>query len=485
MQPEIKSSMLAATNMEPSKNMVFNRFSLANLSKFQVELKLTSNLTLESIPEDILKQIISDNTFENPAYRSNEENNRSNWKTDPTITTYSYENETLVLPRGYMRDLLNIFRENNLTPKIIDSRASNPCKYPGELKGITLRPYQKRAVEDALKYDQGVILAPTGSGKSFIGLELIRQRSQKAMICVHRAELARQWESLIKDRLGLTPGFIGDGRWEVADITVALIQSLASQETLTKRMSDTFGLILLDEHHHAPAESTFHVLSLLSAKHRYGLSASKNRRDGLEVMVNRAIGHEIAMISKDEVEDIGAVIPASVISIQTNFDPGHVNSWHEYLNSINDPNRNLLIIDLSTQSEGAVLVLVDRVSHAEQISEMLTRRNIEHVLAHGKIAKKDRETLMDKIKSSKLTIGTTSLLGEGLDVSVWGTLIMGSPISSEIKLLQAIGRIVRPADRKDKALVYDLKDSHAFSGASFNKRFEIYKKNKIWVEFKK
>ena len=116
-------------------------FSLANLTKNEIKLKISSNIFLKSPPAEILKQIISDNTFENPAYRSNEENNRSNWQTDPTITTYSYENETLVLPRGYMRDLLNIFRDNDITPQIADERTSRACAYPSKLNGVTLRPY--------------------------------------------------------------------------------------------------------------------------------------------------------------------------------------------------------------------------------------------------------------------------------------------------------------------------------------------------------
>ena len=145
--------------------------------------------------------------------------------------------------------------------------------------------------------------------------------------------------------------------------------------------------------------------------------------------------------------------------------------------------RNLLILNLAQKTDGAVLILVDRVAHAEHLSKMLTLLGTEHALAHGQLNKKDRENVMEQIKTAKLTIGTTSLLGEGLDISVWGTLILGAPISSEIKLLQAIGRIVRPANGKEKALVYDLKDDCAFSGSSFKKRFEIYKKNKIWVEF--
>lgn len=447
-------------------------------------LIINSNIVLECDSKEVVRQCIRENTFDNHLYISNERNGRSNWKTKSAITTYRYEGENLILPRGYLRSLLKIFRESDITTKIIDERVSNPCAYPEKLNGIVLRDYQQRAVAESMKFDQGCIVSPTGSGKSVMALEAIRRRGQKTLIIVHRGELARQWVSVIKERMGIIPGLIGDGEWTIGDqITVAMVQTLSSRKNEVKTLSNAFGLVLVDEQHHIPASTFFDVLGLLNAKFRYGFSATVERRDGLEQMIYRGIGPIIEEISRDEVEDTGSVIAPTVIAIETGFNPGLVNSWSEYLDSLSgNSERNLLLIDLSQQSEdGSVLILVDRVAHAEQLSEMLERRNIDHVLAHGKI--KDRENVMEQIKSSKLTVGTTSLLGEGLDVNAWSVLIMGAPISSEIKLLQNIGRIVRPSNGK-KAFVYDLRDDCGFSGASFKKRFEIYKKNKIWVEFR-
>ena len=468
-----------------SNNTSLDKFTLANLPKTEIELKLSSNIALKSPPPEILKQAVADNTFENPIFKSNEQNRRSNWQVDPKITTYSYEKETLILPRGYLRNLLNIFKENDITPKIVDERFTNTCEFPDELKGITLRPYQQRAVDEALNYDQGVILAPTGSGKTIIGLEIIRRHGQTAIICVHRTDLARQWETLIKERLGIVPGFIGDGRWEVGNVTIAMIQSLTSQESQTKQLSKMFGLVLLDEHHHCPAVSTFQVLGLfqLNIAMAFLRAGTAGMASNLSLIVP-SVGKSHPY-RKWKLKPSVLSFQQQSFAIETGFNPGQLDSWHEYQAAIAcDSGRNLMIIDLAKRSAGAVLILVDRVNHAEQLSEMLTRRNIDHTLAHGKIAKKDRGAIVEKIKSSKITVGTTSLLGEGLDIAIWGTLIMGAPISSEIKLTQAIGRIVRPADGKNVATVFDLKDEHAFSGASFNKRFEIYKKNRIWVEFR-
>ncbi len=449
----------------------------------EMTLQLNSNIHLKNSRAEIAAKIIGDNRFDNPVYKNNALQGHSNWKTQPFIDTFRCDGNLLILPRGYMRNLLHVLADHKIPPNIIDERVSNPCTYPAKLNGIMLRSYQQRAVDAAMRYDQGVIVSPTGSGKSFIGLEIIRKRQQRALIIVHRADLAQQWKEVILERLGLQAGIIGSGEWEIGDeITIALIQTLSGREEDIKAyLSDKFGLILCDECHHLPAESFFKVLGLFGAKNRYGLSATPNRRDGLEEMIYRAAGPVIETISRAEVEGIGATVPCTVQVIETGYSPC-ANSWSDYVGDLSaNPDRNLLIVDLALSQIAPTLILTDRIAHAEDLSSMFEKRGITHLLAHGQL--RDRDGLLERARHATLTIGTTGLLGEGLDVSHWGVLIMATPMSSEIKLLQAIGRVIRSASGKENAVIYDLKDDCGFSGASFKKRFEIYKKNKIWVEF--
>lgn len=450
-----------------------------------MNLKIDSNILLSGDIENIFESVTQENTFENPRYLSNEKHGLSNWKVNRIIETYFYKDGCLAVPRGYLSRLMEIVIERNLLLNIEDIRVNQTVEYP-PLKGITLRPYQEKAVEQAVVSHQGVIVSPTGSGKSIIGLEIIRRHKQKALIIVHRGELAKQWISIIQERLGITPGFIGDGAWTIGDeITIAMIQTLSAKQE-TKILSNDFGLILLDEAHHAPASTFFDVIGLFNARYRYGLSATPNRRDGLERMIYLSIGPTIAEIDKAEVESLGSTVPVKVVSIKTGFKPGLMNSWSDYIDSLTvNTDRNMIIIDLIKQCRGSTLILVDRVSHAQHLSDMLSLRKVSHVIAHGKLKKKERENMMERMKSAKLTIGTTSLLGEGLDVGDWSVLIMAAPISSEIKLLQAIGRVVRPSEGKELAVVYDLKDDCGFAGASFNKRMDVYKRKDIWVQFSK
>jgi superfamily II DNA or RNA helicase len=168
--------------------------------------------------------------------------------------------------------------------------------------------------------------------------------------------------------------------------------------------------------------------------------------------------------------------------VQTHFKPGPINGWHEFLDAINNAERNMLIIELIPKGK-STLILADRVAHAEDISAMLNSLKIDHVLAHGALPTQERDTLMKRITQSTLTIGTTGLLGEGLDVAHWDTLILASPISSETKLLQAIGRVVRPSKDKEVATIFDLHDDSGLSGSSLKKRLELYRKHNIQFDF--
>ena len=450
----------------------------------EITLEVGKKVIIKGMPPNLYLCVAQENTFINPKYESNERQGYSNWETSHTIETYQATDGNLIVPRGYLPRLLELCDLNDITPKIIDQRVSCPTTFP-ELKGVTLRPYQQRAVGDAMTSNQGVIVSPTGSGKSLMGLEIIRRRGQKALIIVHRSDLAKQWIDVIAERMGIVAGFIGEGKWMIGEsVTVAMIQTLSAQEEETRLLSDYFGLVLMDEVHHAPAETFTDVIGWLAAKYRYGLSATLNRRDGLEKMIYRAIGFVIATIKKEEVEGVGATVPVSVLSINTHFNPGGVDSWHEYLDAITESvPRNEFILNIANRDDNSILILTDRITHAETLSNMLTERGVAHVLAHGKLSKKERAEVMERFETEKITIGTTSLIGEGIDCSNWGALVMATPISSETKLMQAIGRIVRPRKGKTGARVYDLKDDCGFAGSSFKSRFEVYKKNKIWVKF--
>ena len=456
--------------------------------RIDIKDKISENTHPGGDVQKVLNKIEKANTFPNPQHAENIRMGYSNWGTPRKLELYRWEDGVLILPRGFWKDLMYIIKINNIEFIISDKCITNEVNYflnTQEREPWILRNYQLHCVRAATDSIQGCIVSPTGSGKSLIGLEIMVRRGQKSLVLVHRVDLAMQWADVINKRLGLKCGLIAGDSWQLGEeITIAMIQSLHSRKDKFKEIASQFGLVLTDECHHIPSDSFYDVIAMIPAKYRYGLSATPRRRDGLEILIYRAIGPCIATVEREEVESLGATVPVTVHVLKTGFDPGLVKSWNDYLQAITDDGeRNFIIMRLANlfDNNAKRLILVDRVEHAEFLSELMIDAGIDHVLAHGKIKKKDRSELMEKIKSARITVGATGLLGEGLDVSAWEILILASPISSEIKLLQAIGRVVRSCPGKEGALVYDLKDDCGFAGASFKKRLKIYNDNNIKV----
>lgn len=434
--------------------------------------------------ENLMKEIEKVNTFPNPQHAENERMGYSNWGTPWTLELFRWEDRVLILPRGFYSDLIDILNEMQIS--IADIEWDNVTvrrnvRFP-DLKDVHLREYQVRAIENLSTHTQGCLVSPTGSGKSLIGIEIMRRKGQKSLVIVHRSDLAHQWQQVIFQVLGLKSGFIGSGHWIIGDqITIAMIQSISSMREEFQEISNQFGLVLVDECHHVPANSFYNILSMIPARYRYGLSATPKRRDGLDMLIYRAIGPCIANVDRSEVEELGATVPVNVQCVNTGFDPGPVESWNGYLQAITESLERIEVVIVCIRSMKHTLILVDRIEHAQIIFKILKFRGADCVLVHGQMKKKERTEAVEMMKKAHITVGTTGLLGEGLDVSAWEVLILASPISSEIKLLQAIGRVVRFHPGKESALVYDLKDDCAFAGASFKKRLKIYNDNNIKV----
>lgn len=306
MQPQIK--MAAAGTTATATENIWNKYTIQSISDSPLLLKISESVLIQNTDNELISKIVKANTFLNPKYQSNELHGHSNYQTPAIVRTFKKHSErSISVPRGFLPELLTLCQELNLDFSIEDERVENPVSFP-KLKNIVLRNYQEKAILESMQSDQGVLISPTGSGKSVMGIELIRLRGQKSLILVHRKELAKQWQDKIEECMGIETGFIGDGEWSIGDqITIALVQTLASKENETRTLSREFGLVLLDEVHYAPANTFFDVLGQLSAKYLYGLSATVERSDGLEKMIYRAIGPAIASISKQEVEGSGDI----------------------------------------------------------------------------------------------------------------------------------------------------------------------------------
>jgi superfamily II DNA or RNA helicase len=449
-----------------------------------MKIIIDSVLTLSELTDEQYHAIVQQNTFNNPEYQQALDMGRRTWGIDESITTYELQQEnTLVVPRGYLSILLtdNDIKDmvNDAVHEWIDHRVHASIIFQS-LDGIILREYQRNAVAQALEYEQGIIQSGTGSGKTIIALQIIQQKQQRTLILTHSKELLKQWQRAIQQFLGIECGIIGAGKNTEGDITLAMLQTLARREEQLVQLSNDYGLVIIDECHHIPSQTFSQVINQLACQYRYGLTATPCRRDGLDQLISRHIGDIIVKVADEDVHAVGGVVPV-VIKLMRTGQVYEVDSWQEYITALTEDDvRNRFIVASAEKSSQttSTLVLTDRIQHAEALSKLVST---DHLLIHGQLPNKERQQKMAMITECKLTIGTSGLLGEGLDVSAWTVLMLSMPISSEVKLLQAIGRVMRSHDNKKSAYVADFVDRCGFSIASYRKRQAIYDKKKFKV----
>jgi superfamily II DNA or RNA helicase len=131
-----------------------------------------------------------------------------------------------------------------------------------------------------------------------------------------------------------------------------------------------------------------------------------------------------------------------------------------------DPKRNNLIaLDVTKEAKnggGICLILSDRKAHCKDLRVLLARKGVTSELLTGDLSTKQRAAVLDRINRGrvKVLVATGQLIGEGFDCKELSTLFLATPIKFNGRVLQYLGRVLRPAPGKNKARVFDYVDVH-------------------------
>jgi superfamily II DNA or RNA helicase len=441
-----------------------------------MKARLSDNIYLTELTNSEYSSIKKALTFRNPKYLEAVKFNRSTYDIPRELKLFDLMCDGLIIPRGFnLKLLLNVVIKDDTI-----------CRNVSIETTIKPRTYQERVLRLAISHGGGVIVAPTGSGKTTMGIELASRLGERCLILVKSVDLAKQWQGAIKQFTGLECGLIGGGKYNEGEaFTVGLVQSLVKI-----KHSLNYGLVIVDECHNVPAAQAYDVINRQSAKYRYGLSATPERRDGLEFMIYSALGDIVAKVEAHEVG--GAVLPVTVITRHYNF-MGNPESWTQFINQIgDDEDRNTMLIGSAIKSSRAVgtAVLTGTIKHAEALHTMAIEYGVNGLLLHGQLPNKQRNQGMLDAPKHSLIIGTLSLLSEGIDWPHIGAIIFAAPVSAEIdrdtptatRLIQSIGRGRRPFKGKTKTVVLDIIDNHPLGKSAYYKRSKIYEQQGFKIE---
>jgi len=449
-------------------------------------LTIGRGVKCENLPIEAKRKLSKDLTFENPIYK-NAQKRGGYVGIDVMEYLYFYEvskdKQTVWIPRGYIYYLMKWIKQNNLNVKIIDKTLLFPkmdIKFHGKL-----REYQELAVNEMVnRYPVGVLEAEVGSGKTVMAMGIIAKRKQPTLIIVHSKELLYQWQEAIKTFLHYDCGLLGDGKNDIKDITVGIINTVKNK---IEELTPNFGMVIIDETHRVAATSFIDTLQEFPARHYCGMSATVYRSDGLTDAIFAHIGHKIHKVDKEMLTKTGAVLVPEIYRIETSFRHMFLDNYSAMIKElIEDEERNNLIInhihkDLKKFNE-AILVVSDRKAHCINLQNLLLQKfKIKSEVLTGNVNKKERKNIIQQSKEGKckVLLATTSLISEGYDSPNLTALFLTNPIGYSGKLRQCIGRILRPdkANVNKVPRIYDFRDSNisVLRNSGF-RRDQVYKK---------
>lgn len=434
-----------------------------------MKIVIANKLHLSQVPEIIRSHLMKQMQLLNPKWIDNHRMGRWNRGTPKVLRFYrKLPGGGLSLPRGYMRQLCLLCRRHHEPMEIDDQRRKKDAidfQFNGRLK-----PFQQTAVHMMLAKDFGTLSAPTGSGKTVMALDMIAKRKQPALVIVHTTELAMQWVDRIatflkisKDRIGL----IGGGQSHVGnEITVALVQSLYKQ---AKTVAPQIGHLVVDECHRAPSRTFTQAVVAFDSHYMLGLSATPWRRDRMSKLIFWHLGDVHHEVPKSQLVAKGHILDIDVVVRETRFKPYYdpVNEYSKMLQELtqDDARNHLIAADVASvvlgDYSGTALVLSDRKRHCETLQAILRHKHhVRSELLTGDVAMEQRQESIERIQrgDSRVLIATGQLIGEGFDCPQLSILFLTTPVSFSGRVLQYLGRILRPAKGVHRAKVYDYVD---------------------------
>lgn len=329
-----------------------------------------------------------------------------------------------------------------------------------------------------LEHKRFLAYAPTGSGKTVVGLRTAAVRGRKTLVVVHLARLRDQWIEEAKDKLGLPADRIGvaegnKAQWEGKDVVVGMLQSIAYQPLrYPVEFYRSFGTVIYDEIHRTGAPVFSRAVWQFPAEVRIGLSATLKRSDDGGRVYYWHIGSM-------QVRSEQTALPIKVYPVW--YDCGGYKLWGKDHGSrvkclTMDGRRNRRIAKLVQKMYNngrQALVVSEHVKHLQEIMTLARELGVPQeamgqftnevhyvenvVQATGRVQpvarkRRQRAAELERIKrESQIIFATYGMIKEGIDIP---RLDAGLDATPRGDATQLVGRIRRPHDGKKQPVLW-------------------------------
>ncbi|ABL89048.1 DNA repair helicase RAD25 [Pyrobaculum islandicum DSM 4184] len=375
----------------------------------------------------------------------------------------------------------------------IEDRVWAPqCKEVRPATEVKLRSYQREALEAWMKTKRGVVVMPTGAGKTHVAIAAIAKIGEPALVVVPTVELVQQWRTRLSHYFpGRVGVWYGEEKRESCVTVITYDSAYAAVETLGNK----FRLLVFDEVHHLPSQSYRQIAELSPAPYRMGLTATPERSDGLHVDLDWLVGPVVYRLSAAEVRGLWtADYEVEVIRVQlreeeralykelerqylaylrkrglrfrspSDFqklvvlagrDPEArkaLAAWHGMRRLIFETEAKVDAVGdiLARHRDSKIIIFTEYTSLARAVSE----RYLIPLVTHD-TSPYERELVMSAFRRGEFkAIVTGKVLDEGVDVPDVDVVVILGGTSSTRQFIQRMGRALRL--KPHKAKIYEV-----------------------------
>ena len=391
----------------------------------------------------------------------------------------------IAIPRGFLQKLKDFLSEQGIAFEIVDERTKlKNIKFETDHK---LFDHQEKAVKEILEAENGLLVAPPGSGKTIMGIDIIAKLKQPTLILVHKKQIFNQWLERVEGFLNIPKKDIGQfvaAKKKIGKkVTVAMVQTLNRLEKLNE-LTDKFGLVIVDECHHMPAKMFRNIITKLNPYYLYGFTATPERKNNDEKLIYIYLGEVLHTIDanynqpKNEKSKMEVIVRETNLEIPFKVKVDNFQTLYKIISFDSERNR-AIIEDIKKETDKGLkcLVLTERKEHVEVLGHYL-KKDYEIIQLTGDLTTKQCKEKIQQIYDGnfQILLATGQLIGEGTDFPNLDRLFLVFPFAFQGKLTQYIGRIQRGGQSSNK--LYDYRDKKVeYLERLFKKRLKYYQKN--------
>jgi superfamily II DNA or RNA helicase len=384
------------------------------------------------------------------------------------------------------------------------------------------RFYQTESIEAWRRNERcGVIVLPTGAGKTHVATMAIEMCKRQTLIVVPTLDLMNQWYDLLLSTFNAEIGLIGGGFYEIGAITVTTYASAFRHQ---ERLGNQFGLIIFDECHHLPSEGYKYAAEFAIAPFRLGLSATPERGDVEDALLEEIVGEFVYRL---EAQQLAGEYLADYIVERIEVDlseeerqayqrerqiyidfkrrknlPYGQEGWRMFLiHSAKSEEgrramkayRNHKKIALGTDSKLRVLQdLLIRHKHDKTLiftaeNQMVYQISNDYLIPAitHETNVKERKFWLDAFnKGDVLALATSKVLNEGVNIPDASVAIILSGSGSSREHIQRLGRILRKKGDK-QAILYEVVARNTTEEYTSQKRSDVRQFQDVKQRFKR